>query len=127
MGYGSKTINLLFNVWYRDFNHTPAYDDNLPQIDHIFPQSLLKQQKIVSPETGRAVMKYREDGRNQLANCMLLSREENGAGGKSDIPPAQWFSDKDAAYLDKHLIPNDIKLMAARIGSRISSRHAKCC
>lgn len=107
MGYGSKTIHLLFNIWYRDFNHTPAYDDNLPQIDHIFPQSVLKQQKITSPETGRAVMKYREDSRNQLANCMLLSREENGGGGKSDTPPDEWFSDKDLAYLEKHLIPKD--------------------
>lgn len=107
MGYGSKTIHLLFNIWYRDFNHTPAYDDNLPQVDHIFPQSLLKQQKVVNPETGRAVMKYRENGRNRLANCMLLSREENGAGGKSDTPPHKWFADKDDAYLEKHLIPKD--------------------
>jgi hypothetical protein len=46
MGYGSKTIHLLFNLWYgehSDFNYTPAYDGNLPQVDHIFPQSLLKR------------------------------------------------------------------------------------
>lgn len=110
MGYGSKTIHLLLNIWYRDFNHTPAYDDNLPQVDHIFPQSLLKQQKVTSPDTGRLVMKYREDSRNQLANCMLLSREENGGGGKSDIPPADWFAEKDADYLQKHLIPTDKNL-----------------
>jgi hypothetical protein len=24
MGYGSDTIHLLFNLWYRDFSHTPA-------------------------------------------------------------------------------------------------------
>jgi hypothetical protein len=107
MGYGSDTIHLLFNLWYRDFNHTPAYDNNLPQVDHIFPQSLLRAQKVVNPETGRMVMKYREQQRNQLANCMLLSREENGAGGKTDIPPTEWFSDKGAAYLEKHLIPQD--------------------
>ena len=107
MGYGSDTIHLLFNLWYRDFNHTPAYDNNLPQVDHIFPQSLLREQKVVNPETGRMVMKYREQQRNQLANCMLLSREENGAGGKTNIPPAIWFADKDRAYLEKHLIPKD--------------------
>jgi hypothetical protein len=52
-------------------------------------------------------MKYREGDRNQLANCMLLSREENGAGGKSDTPPVEWFAGKDDAYLEKHLIPRD--------------------
>jgi hypothetical protein len=52
-------------------------------------------------------MRYRDADRNQLANCMLLSREENGAGGKSDTPPDEWFRDKDRAYLEKHLIPDD--------------------
>ena len=28
MGYGSDNIHLLFNLWYRDFNHTPAYENN---------------------------------------------------------------------------------------------------
>ncbi len=107
MGYGSKTIHLLFNLWYRKFNHTPAYPNNMPQIDHIFPQSALKRIKVVNPETGRNVMKYTSGLRDQLANCMLLSREENGAGGKSDTLPEDWFSDKDVAYLEKHLIPSD--------------------
>lgn len=105
MGYGSNTIHLLFNIWYRDFNHTPAYANNLPQIDHIFPQSELKQVKIENPETKRMIMKYRDADRNQLANCMLLTREENGAGGKGSILPKDWFAGKDNAYLDKHLIP----------------------
>ena len=52
-------------------------------------------------------MKYRDDARNQLANCMLLTRAENGAGGKSDTPPADWFKDKDDEYLSLHLIPKD--------------------
>ena len=86
MGYGSDTIHLLFNLWYRDFNHTPAYENNLPQVDHIFPQSLLRKVKTVSPETGkRNLMKYREAERNQLANCMLLTRRRtaHGANGTS--------------------------------------------
>lgn len=105
MGYGSDAIHLLFNLWYRDFNHTPAYENNLPQIDHIFPQSALKQVKVVSPETGRRVMCYQKADRNQLANCMLLSREENGPGGKGDKLPAEWFADKPPEYFEKHLIP----------------------
>ena len=66
MGYGSDTIHLLFNLWYRDFNHTPAYANNLPQVDHIFPQSLLREQKMVNPETGRMVMKYRDQSATSL-------------------------------------------------------------
>lgn len=108
MGYGSETAHLLFNLWYRQFNHTPAYENNMPQIDHIFPQSLLRKVKIDNPRTGRKdLMKYREAERNQLANCMLLSREENGAGGKSAIPPDEWFEGKTDEYLDMHLIPRD--------------------
>jgi hypothetical protein len=111
MGYGSDTIHLLFNLWYRDFNYTPAYENNLPQVDHIFPQSALKKVKIENPKTRRRdLMKYREADRNQLANCMLLSREENGAGGKSDTLPEDWFKGKDESYLEKHLIPQDPSL-----------------
>ncbi|MGQ3683999.1 MAG: DUF262 domain-containing protein [Candidatus Loosdrechtia sp.] len=108
IGYNSESIHLLFNLWYRDFNYTPAFAGNLPQIDHVFPQSLLKKVKAPNPNTGKMnVMKYREGDRNQLANCMLLTATENGAGGKSDTPPVEWFADKDSAYLERHLIPPD--------------------
>ena len=110
MGYGSDQIHLLFNLWYRSFNHTPAYANNLPQIDHIFPQSLLRGVKTANPSTGRMnLMRYRDSERNQLANCMLLTREENGAGGKGDTPPDQWFMGRraEADYLETHLIPAD--------------------
>ena len=106
-GYGSTNIHLLFNLWYREFNYTPAYENNLPQVDHIFPQSKLKAIKVSNPDTGRMVMKYRDAARNQLANCMLLTREENGAGGKSDKTPEEWFADKSPEYLAMHLIPED--------------------
>jgi hypothetical protein len=110
-GYGSDAVHLLFNLWYRQFNHTPAYENNLPQIDHIFPQSLLRKVKIENERTGRLdKMKYREAERNQLPNCMLLTREENGAGGKGDTPPEEWFADKNDAYLEMHLIPKDPSL-----------------
>lgn len=107
MGYGSNTIHLLFNLWYRDFNYTPSYDNNLPQVDHIFPRSALQNVKVVNPTTGRDIMKYREADRNQLANCMLLRMEENGPAGKWDTLPEKWFADKDPAYLEMHLIPTD--------------------
>lgn len=110
MGYGSDNVHLLFNLWYRDLNHSPSYENNLPQVDHIFPQSVLRQVKEVNPASGRNVMKYQSYVRDQLANCMLLTREENGAGGKSDTMPKDWFANKDKAYLDRHLIPRDPNL-----------------
>ena len=106
MGYGSDTVHLLFNLWY-PFNYTPAYDGNLPQVDHIFPQSALKTVKVTNPQTGRAVMKYPERTRNQLANCMLLTWDENGPSGKWAKLPEVWFADKPEEYLDLHLIPRD--------------------
>jgi uncharacterized protein with ParB-like and HNH nuclease domain len=108
MGYGSDSIHLLFNLWYRDFNYIPAYDNNMPQVDHIFPQSLLRRIKTVNPHTGRRdLIKYREADRNQLANCMLLTAAENGAGGKGDTPAEEWFAGKPESYLNLHLIPKD--------------------
>jgi uncharacterized protein with ParB-like and HNH nuclease domain len=97
MGYRSNNIHLLFNLWY-SFNYKPAYIGNVPQVDHIFPQSLLKKKK------------YSISQINQLANCMLLTADENGAGGKSDTPPDEWFKDKSSEYLQKHLIPNNPEL-----------------
>ncbi len=106
--YGSKDIHLIFNLWYKDFNYTPSYENNLPQIDHIFPQSILRTLKDISPDTGRrSILHYRPEDRNQIANCMLLTAEENGAGGKWDISPEIWFADKPESYLDLHLIPKN--------------------
>ena len=109
--YGSKNIHLFFNFWYKDFNYIPSFENNLPQVDHIFPQSKLKQIKDVNPATGRRdLLRYRKEDRDQFANLMLLTQEENGAGGKCDILPEVWFADKSPEYLEKHLIPNDPEL-----------------
>lgn len=53
------------------------------------------------------IMKYKEADRNQLANCMLLTKAENGFGGKSDTLQEQWFANKNDEYLDKHLVPKE--------------------
>ena len=110
MGYGSATIHLLFNLWYREFNYVPAYENNMPQVDHVFPQSVLKNEKVLNAQGKRNLMKYKDADRNQLANCMLLTQKENGAGGKSDTLPEEWFAKQLAEnpdYLDMHLIPKD--------------------
>ena len=107
ISYGSKNIHLLFNLWYESFEYTPVFYNNVPQTDHIFPRSILEKVKILNPETNRKVMKYTESQRNQLANCMLLTRKENGASEKWDTSPEEWFKDKTSDYLDLHLIPRD--------------------
>jgi hypothetical protein len=104
MGYQSGQIHLLFNLWY-DTNYRPALDGHLPQVDHIFPQSLLIAEKAGKSGLGRKVQRYSSGEINQLANCMLVTANENGAAGKRDIPPDQWFADKDSAYLALHCIP----------------------
>jgi Uncharacterized conserved protein len=110
LSYWNKEIHLLFNLWY-GFNYQPALSDNHPQIDHIFPQSVLAKIKLPNPETGKLnVMKYKWQDRDQIGNLMLLTAAENGGGGKTDILPEQWFADKSDEYLEKHLIPKDKNL-----------------
>ncbi|MNY15412.1 hypothetical protein D3C86_1486230 [compost metagenome] len=108
--YGSKQIHLLYNLWY-NFNYQPSYSQNKPQVDHIFPQSHLKKIKIENPNTGRIdLLKYKWWERDQIANCMLLTAQENGAGGKTDILPESWFENQTDEYLDLHLIPRNKEL-----------------
>ena len=72
---------------------------------------MLRTVKDISPDTGRrSVLHYRWEDRNQIANCMLLTAEENGAGGKWDTSPEIWFADKPKSYLDLHLIPENKEL-----------------
>lgn len=109
-GYTTKNIHLIFNLLYMDFNYIPAFENNLPQLDHIFPVSLLQTIKCKNPETGKNIIKYKAQDRNQLANLMLLTREENGASGKSDKPPAVWFKNKSEKYLYENMIPENKEL-----------------
>ena len=106
-----KQTHLLFNIWY-GFNYQPTFKGNSPQIDHIFPQSLLKSIKVINAE-GKKISKYKKIDIDQLANIMLLTAFENGGSGKSDTPPDEYFSlmiSKDANFLEKHCIPTDPNL-----------------
>lgn len=111
MCYGSRTIHLLFNLWHPRVEYAPSWDGHLPQVDHIFPRTLLKNVKEENPETGRmSLQRYTAWEINQLANCMLLPASENGAGGKSDTPPDEWFKGKPDEYLALHCIPTNKRL-----------------
>jgi|Deesub1362B_J571_1020462.scaffolds.fasta_scaffold01718_5 uncharacterized protein with ParB-like and HNH nuclease domain len=107
--YGDKKLYLIFALWYQDVNFKPAYEGNLPWVDHIFPQSKLKEIKEINPETGRKIMKYKWWDRDQIANLMLLSAEEN-RDEKKDKSPQEWLRDKDDEYFEIHLIPKDGEL-----------------
>jgi len=107
--YGEKRLYLIFALWYQDINFKPAYEGNLPWVDHIFPQSKLKEVKIINPETGREIMKYKWWDRDQIANLMLLSAEEN-RDEKRDKSPEEWLKDKDDEYFEIHLIPRKEEL-----------------
>lgn len=111
MGYGSRNIHLLFNLWHPRTDYAPVWDGHLPQVDHIFPRSLLKTVKEVNPETGRmSLQRYSRADINQLANCMLLPANQNGAGDKSDTPPEEWFKNQSPEVLELHCIPTNRKL-----------------
>lgn len=110
MGYDSKYVHLVLNILYKGINYNPALQNNLPQIDHIFPRSKLKEVKVKNPKTGRLWQKYDKSDINKLANCMILTQEENGRGGKTDTLPEDWFKNKPKKYLKLHCIPDDPKL-----------------
>ncbi|WP_218143549.1 GmrSD restriction endonuclease domain-containing protein [Piscibacillus halophilus] len=120
--YESKNIHLIFNLWYKDFAYHPAFQNNKPQIDHIFPQSELQKVKEVNPQSGRKVLSYKKRDRDQIANCMLLTQQENGAGGKSNQLPEEWFADKSEEYLDMHLIPKNKELWKLRTMNSLLQR-----
>jgi hypothetical protein len=131
--YGSRSIHLFFNLWYREFNYAPALAANGPQVDHIFPQWLLKTVKDINPESGKCnLLHYRAEQRDQIANCMLLTADENGFTGKSGTPPVEWFdpsrfhsAEEHASYLDMHLIPSDPTLWTLeRFDDFIAARRA---
>jgi uncharacterized protein with ParB-like and HNH nuclease domain len=107
--YGDKHLYLIFSIWYQNFDFHPAYDGNLPTVDHIFPQSRLKKVKTVNPETNRQVMKYRTHERDQIANLMLLSREMN-VEEKNDMPQDEWLERMSEEDRRMNLIPPDQEL-----------------
>lgn len=113
--YAKPLSHLIFNLWYRDFDYHPALQDNLPQQDHIFPQSALRNEKVTNPATGRMVMKYDASDRDQLANLALLTAKDNGFTGKSGELPETWLAKQTPEFFARHLIPTDPELW--KIGS----------
>lgn len=108
--YGKPLSHLIFNLWYRDFDYHPALEDNLPQQDHIFPQWVLRTEKVPNPATGRLVLKYDASDRDQIANLALLTAKDNGFNGKSGELPETWLPKQAPEFFEQHLIPTDPSL-----------------
>jgi len=72
------------------------YSRNEPQIDHIFPRSILREKDFDESEI------------NHFANLWVLAKGKNQ--NKTNMPPAQYFADVDQSVMKKALIdPNLLK------------------
>ena len=108
--YGMRDIYALVNTLYKgsiDFN--PLLSGNLPTIDHIFPKSKLRKEKITSPQNGSQGAKYSLKEINQFANLMVLSKDENTIE-KNDMSTEEWLSMKNEEYFDLHYLPKEKRL-----------------
>lgn len=70
------------------------YEGNLPEIDHIFPRSTLRDKGFPEAEV------------NHFANFWILARQKNR--NKSDTPPAKYFEDVPDKELQRALIERDL-------------------
>jgi hypothetical protein len=70
------------------------YEKNSPQIDHIFPRSILREKG------------FDEDQINHFANFWILAKKKNQ--NKSNKHPRDYFKDVDDAILDKAFINRDL-------------------
>jgi hypothetical protein len=86
------------------------YDDNLPEVDHIFPRATLRERGLD------------ESAINHFANFWILARGKNR--NKSDKPPADYFADvpdieMNRALIDRHMLDFE------RYNEFVASRSAK--
>jgi hypothetical protein len=72
----------------------PKYEDNLPEVDHIFPRATLREQK------------YDESLINHFANFWILARGKNR--NKSDKHPKKYFEDVSDGEMKRALIQRDL-------------------
>jgi len=89
---------LILNLLYHkraEIDFQPLYSGNKPNIEHIFPRSLLRG-------------KYEEELIWDIGNLRYLGRDENL--WKLDEPPKSYLSALNKSELSIHLIPDDEKL-----------------
>ena len=86
-------------VFYIIYNGTSLSSIRSEDKDHIHPRSLLQQQNVKSEKI------------NSIGNLQLLDSSSN-RGLKNDKPLIEWLEEVDdkAAYVARHLIPEDPRL-----------------
>lgn len=79
------------------------------EVDHIFPKSSLKREKLLSLE-GVSAEKADELSqiRDSIGNLQLIREGENRK--KSDQPASEWLETRTEDYLKRHQIPSDRSL-----------------
>nr|MDO8080341.1 DUF262 domain-containing protein [Candidatus Freyarchaeota archaeon] len=119
--YGSQLIqgnpSLALHLIQRRSGAKVHYEKNSPQIDHIFPRSVLRQ------------MKYDEAEINHFANFWILAKHKNQ--NKSNKHPKEYFEDVtdselQEAYIDRNLLDypqykNFLKKREAEILKRVKN------
>ncbi|MCW1886724.1 DUF262 domain-containing protein [Luteolibacter flavescens] len=83
------------------------HDDNLPEVDHIFPRATLRDEGV------------EEEMVNHFANFWILARGKNR--NKSDKNPSDYFADVPDSEMGRALIPREL-LDFAKYGDFIERR-----
>lgn len=89
----SGNINLALHMVQGKSGAKVKYEKNAPQIDHIFPRSILRKKD------------FEEDKVNHFANFWILGKNKNQ--NKSNIHPKKYFADVPDSVLKNAFIERD--------------------
>jgi len=104
LSYGDPMTPVVLSLTLGD----SSWQGRLNDVDHIFPQKLLKKKSLVDagldPEDADDCVTYKDC----LANLQLLTPAENKA--KRAAPFEEWMKSRDASFVKTHAIPEDPSL-----------------
>ncbi|GJD81762.1 GmrSD restriction endonuclease domain-containing protein [Methylobacterium gregans] len=99
--YGKRTCFLALSLLY----DAHAWGVTPHHIDHIIPRSLADRKALAAQNLSEPLIERIQGSVNRLGNLQLLLARENLE--KSNMPFSQWLQTRDAAFRERHLIPND--------------------
>jgi Protein of unknown function DUF262 len=101
-----RNAPLLLALLHHGRSPAMTSEGSNPSMVQIFPSPALKQMKRRNNRTGRKVLAYSRQERDQIANIMLVENGEEASVKEKSLPDT-WFAGRSAQYLDAHLIPKD--------------------
>jgi len=101
-----RNAPLLLALLRHGRSATTTSEGSNPSMVLIFPSQALKQLKRRNNRTGRKVLAYSRQERDQITNIMLAESDEEARVKEGSLPDT-WFAGKSSDYLDAHLIPKD--------------------